>query len=81
MGDVEAHHRDRDARPEHDVGSLGIGVDVELGGDRRVPLPDRAAHDRQMGDALGELGMEPEQQRDVRQGADRRDRDRIWMFT
>ena len=69
VGDVEAHHRDRHAGPEHDVGGLGVGVDVELGRDGGVPLPDRAAHQAQVGDLRGEVRVEPQQQRDVGQRA------------
>ena len=75
VGHVEAHHRDRHAGPEHDVGGLGVGVDVELGRDGGVPLPDRAAHQAQVRDPRRELRVEPEQQRDVGQRPDRRDRD------
>ena len=77
VGDVEAHHRDRHAGSEHDVRGLGVGVDVELGGDRRVPLPDRAAHEATGARSGDELRVEPQQQGDVRERPDRRDRDRL----
>ena len=79
VGDVEAHHRDRQAGLEDDRRGLGIGVDVELGGDGRVPVPDRAAHQAEVRDPRRELRVEPEQQGDVRQRPDRRDRDRLGM--
>ena len=53
---------------------LGVGPDVELGRGRAVALADRAAHQH---DPLGpRVGLEREQQRDVRQRAGRDERDR-----
>jgi hypothetical protein len=77
MRDVEAHHRDREAGIEHDGGGLRVGVDVELGGHGRVALADRAAHEADVGDVVGQRRMEAEEQRDVRQRPDRCEHDRI----
>ena len=70
---VQADHRDRHTRAEHDVCRLRVGDDVELGGGGGVPLPDRAAHQAQVGDLPRQLRVEPQQQRDVRERTDRRD--------
>ena len=65
VGDVESDHRHVDAALEDAARGLRIGPDVELGRRRRVPLADRTPHQH---DSLGtHVGMEREQQRDVRQ--------------
>ena len=72
--DVEADHRHVDAAREDARGGLGIAPDVELGGRSDIPLGDRAAH---QDDALGpRVGMQGEQERDVRERADRDQRHR-----
>ena len=54
MRHLEWHERDRHARSEHRLRGLRVGEDVELGGRRPVPEPDRAAHDRDALDAAGD---------------------------
>ena len=70
--DVESDHRELDPGREDPRGSLGIGPDVELGGRRDVSEADRAAHQH---DPLGfRLGVLRQEQRDVRERADRHER-------
>ena len=73
MGDVESDHRHVDPALEDAAGCLGVGPDVELGRGSAVSLAHRAAHQH---DPLGaRVRLEGEQQRDVRQRADRDERD------
>ena len=76
VGHVEAHHRDRDPAPEDDRGRLRVLPDVELGGRRRVPLPQRAAHEADPLDPLADARPRPQEERDVRERAGRHERDR-----
>ena len=72
MRDVEPDHRRVEPFDEDALRRLRIGPDVELGGRRAVPLADRAAH---QDDPLGaRVGMQREQQADVRQRAGRDER-------
>ena len=76
VGDVEADHRHRHAAVEDAPRRLGVDVDVELGRRGDVPLGDRAAHDHDPLHVLGRLGVVRQEERDVRQRADRDERDR-----
>ena len=73
VGDVEADHRHVDPALEDAPGRLGVGPDVELGGRRAVALTDRAAH--QHDPLRAGVGLQREQERDVRQrpGRDQRE--------
>ncbi len=73
VGEIEAAHQDaRRAAAQHDVGRLGIEVDVELGRGRHVA--ERAAsHDRDAGDAVREAGIALQRERHVRERSRRDD--------
>ena len=75
VGHVQPDHRDRHAGAEHDVRRLGVRDDVELRRGGRVALPDRAAHQAQVGDLRRQVRVQAQQQRDVGERPDRRDRD------
>ncbi len=66
---VEADHRDVDPALEHAPRGLGVGPDVELGGRGAVALADRSAH--QHDPLRARVGLEREQERDVRQRPNR----------
>ena len=69
VGHVETGHDQRAAVAEHDRRRLRVGPDVELG-DRGAVAERAAAHDRDPGDATGEVGRRAQRERDVRQRAD-----------
>ena len=73
---VEARHRQRSAVAEDDVGGFRVGPDVELR--RRGPVAEpTAAHERDAGDATGEIGRRPQGERDVRERSDRYEPDAL----
>ena len=71
VGQVEAGLDERTAVVEDDGGGLGVGPDVELG--HRGAVADRgaAAHQRDAGDAVGQVGRPAQRQRDVGQRSGR----------
>ena len=73
---VGGDERRAEARSEHRHRGLGVGAEVVL--DARLALPasdphfaDLPAHDRQAGDAFGQLRVEGERARHVGQRSDR----------
>ena len=76
VGQVERHHGQGHAGTEHDVGRLGIDIDVELGrGGDVADLEIGAAHQHDLGDTRHDVGGAGEGGGDVGQGADRAERD------
>ena len=69
VGEVEPGHHQRAAVAEHDRGRLRIGPDVELG-DGRAVAERAAAHQRDAGDAAGEVGRGAQGEGDVGQRPD-----------
>ena len=73
--DVPADHRDRRARAEHERRRLGVGPDVELRDRRDVPDGvGGAAHHHERVQLRDDVGSELERARDVRQRAERHER-------
>ena len=76
MGEVEAGHHERAAVAEHGRGGLGVGPDVELG-DRRAVAERAPAHQRDAGDATGQVRGEAQGEGDVGERADGDDPDAL----
>jgi len=68
--DVEARHHETAAVAEHDRSGFRVGPDVEFAG-RRAIAERAASHQRDAGDAFGDVGRRSQGQRDVGQWADR----------
>ena len=69
VSDIEAGHHQRSAVGEHGSGGLGIRPDVELA-DGGAIAERAAAHHRDPGDGVGEVGRPAQRQRNVRQRTD-----------
>src|SRR5699024_376715 len=65
VGDIQAGHDDRNARIEHDLGSLGVSEDIELSRSGPVAHIEAAAHDGELLDLLLEIGADSQQDADV----------------
>ena len=65
VGDVQAGHQQARPRFEHHHRRLGIAPDVELGRGGDVAGRGAPAHERDAGDEVGQVGREPEGQREV----------------
>ena len=70
VGYVEAAHDYGEARSEDLARGLGVDVDVELRGRRRVAQADAAAHEGDQRDAVFEVRALAQKHRDVRQGSE-----------
>mmetsp|Transcript_1658 Transcript_1658/g.5232 ORF Transcript_1658/g.5232 Transcript_1658/m.5232 type:complete len:208 (-) Transcript_1658:515-1138(-) len=72
VGNLQRYHGDFGSGLEDDLCGLRVDLHVELGDGSRVPQPDRAPHEDDLqGVLLDELGVEREEQSDVRQGSRR----------
>ncbi len=70
VGHVETGHRDRQPGLVDDLRRLRVGPDVELG-DGRAVAEGAAAHQRDPGDVVREVGCRPQRERDVGERAGR----------
>jgi len=67
VGHVEGRQDERDSRGQDDRGGLGVSPEVELGTRRDVAEGDSSSHDRDPGDPVGQRGIGPQGEGDVRQ--------------
>ena len=77
MGEVQPHHGHIPISPEHDIGGLRVGIDVELGRRRYVATRKTSAHGDDPFHPLDDLRLLADGERDVGIGADGHERDRL----
>ena len=82
MGHIERHHGDRHAAAHHDIGGLGVHVDVEFGDRRGVTaLEIAAAHHHDLLDAGDGVRGHDEGHGDVGERPERAKGDRLRRVT